>query len=79
MQLVSEAVGRLLPPRDWLPILQDQLDLTALIVQAAIRVQPGGAGTGEGGVAALQQVRQAPRLHSPPSAPASSSRPLSSL
>jgi hypothetical protein len=33
MQLVSEAVARLLPPADWLPVLQTQLDLTALIIQ----------------------------------------------
>ncbi|KAG1679511.1 hypothetical protein FOA52_011111 [Chlamydomonas sp. UWO 241] len=50
MQLVSEAVARLLPPADWLPVLHTQLDLTALIVQAASRVHPAG-GSPDGGSA----------------------------
>ena len=42
MQLVSECVGRLLLPADWLPILSAHLDLTALIAQAAGRAYTEG-------------------------------------
>ncbi len=44
IQLVSEAVSRLLPVADWLPVLSAHLDLGALIVQAASRMQQGDGG-----------------------------------
>ena len=39
MQIVSEVVGGLLPPSDWLPIVSSHLDLAALVVRAASRIQ----------------------------------------
>lgn len=53
VQLVAEAVGRLLSPGDWLPALREQMDVTSMLLQAAAQA----AASAEGGAPAAAAAK----------------------